>query len=687
VKTAASLRSIALAVPLIASVGFAAEQEFPAGGRIIDPKSHHLGSSNDPGWQDASPQPKGKRLEINFDARANSTEFVLAIRLRHVDDRWRLDLNGRRLGELRRGLEPQIGFFILAPGALKDGQNELAIVPVRTNSTDDIAVGPIAVYEQTFRDVLKLQPVAVSVADKRTGKAVPARITITDLKEQPVEVFYADRTNTATRLGTIYSRGEETEFELPQGDYLVYATRGMEWGRDRKKISVGKSKVVRAELRIEREVDTTGFVAADTHIHTVTFSGHGDASIQERMLTLAGEGVELAVSTDHNHNIDYRPYQREMRVTEYFTPVTGNEVTTPVGHMNGFPLDPKDEVPAFKLNDWVQLVDGIRAKGARFVQLNHPRWPSLEKCPVTVFGLNRGSGEFTNGWRFPFDGMELANALTPQADPLLLFGDWFALLNRGYKITAIGSSDSHTVGEPVGQGRSYVPSKTDDPTKIDVNDACERFLRGETTISLGIFADVTVDGRYKTGQTNSISDSSVNVRLRVQAPSWIAPRRALVFLNGQQVAEKVVPARSNRPTDETLRFNLPKPKQDAHFVCVVIGDGASHPSWRTGENFTLAATNPVFLDADGDGKYSSPRDSARFLLSRAGKSPDEQWAAASVVEDAIAVQMVSLMRKNLSGAQLTALDGRVREAAKQRPLFAEYVRLALPVKVEALQLR
>ena len=45
----------------------------------------------------------------------------------------------------------------------------------------------------------------------------------------------------------------------------------------------------------------------DTHIHTLELSGHGDASVVERALTLAGEGIELAIATEHNRVADYSP--------------------------------------------------------------------------------------------------------------------------------------------------------------------------------------------------------------------------------------------------------------------------------------------------------------------------------------------------------------------------------------------
>ncbi len=512
-----------------------------------------------------------------------------------------------------------------------------------------------------------LPTVTISVTDARTGKPIPARITITDTNNAPLTFRRSNRSgDVALRRGLVYTRGTATPLDLPPGDYNVYATRGMEWGRASKRISVRPSKPATVSLKIKREVDTTGFIAADTHMHTLTFSGHGDASIEERMLTLAGEGVEMAVATDHNHNIDYRPYQQQMQVTKYFTAVTGNEVSTPVGHINGFPLDPKDERPEFKLTNWVKLVSGIRDKGAKVVILNHPRWPHRGKDPLTGFGFDSGSGEFRQRGGFPFDAMELANTHVSQKEPLYVVYDWFALLNRGHKITGVAASDTHTVASPPGQGRSYVPSRTDDPIRIDVDEACDHFVRGDTTVSVGILADVIVDGRYKMGDTNTLRGKMVRVNLRVATPSWVKPRRAMVFLNGQAVVEQNVSSGfPKHPTNVRIEFELAKPAHDAYLVCVVTGDGVSHPSWTTKDRWTMAATNPIFLDADGDGQYSSPHALALAALQRAGESPDQQWQATTAADDVVAIQMLSLLRERWPEQEQAELVKRVHASGRQ----------------------
>ena len=83
------------------------------------------------------------------------------------------------------------------------------------------------------------------------------------------------------------------------------------------------------------------------------------------MLTLAGEGIELPVATEHNLNIDYRAC-RGAGVAEWFTPVTGNEVTTPAGHFNIFPVGSRfASPPDSRVTDWPRLMTALRATPAR----------------------------------------------------------------------------------------------------------------------------------------------------------------------------------------------------------------------------------------------------------------------------------------------------------------------------------
>src|SRR5207245_3174575 len=125
----------------------------------------------------------------------------------------------------------------------------------------------------------------------------------------------------------------------------IYAGRGFAYGIDSAKVSLRPGDSVSKSLAIRREVALDGWASCDTHVHTLTYSGHGDCTAEERVITLAGEGIELPVITDHNQQINLRGVAARLGVRDHFTPVVGNEVTTDVGHFNIFPVRP-DGPPA-----------------------------------------------------------------------------------------------------------------------------------------------------------------------------------------------------------------------------------------------------------------------------------------------------------------------------------------------------
>jgi hypothetical protein len=128
---------------------------------------------------------------------------------------------------------------------------------------------------------------------------------------------------------------------VPPGKYVVHVSHGFEWTTAVCAIEVPKEGSALLEATLERVVDTRGYISADLHLHTLTFSGHGDANVDERMITLCAENVEWAVATDHNHVTDYVPYVERLGAQKWIACTPGNEVTTTwIGHFNAFPFDP-----------------------------------------------------------------------------------------------------------------------------------------------------------------------------------------------------------------------------------------------------------------------------------------------------------------------------------------------------------
>ena len=162
-----------------------------------------------------------------------------------------------------------------------------------------------------------------------------------------------------------------------------------------------------------------GYVSCDTHVHTLTYSGHGDATLDERVLTIAGEGIELPIATDHNCQVDYHDAAVKHGVRRYFTPVVGNEVTTSVGHFNIFPVSAGGPIPDYQLKDWKAIYESIAQRtGAPVVILNHPRDLHSDYRPFGPEHHNAVTGENLDGWVLRANAMEVINSGAQQSDVL-----------------------------------------------------------------------------------------------------------------------------------------------------------------------------------------------------------------------------------------------------------------------------
>ena len=225
-----------------------------------------------------------------------------------------------------------------------------------------------------MEEVLAESTMDVDVWDGKIRRPIPSRITIVNMNGVLQQINTKPDESLAVRTGVIYTGSGKASFGIPAGKYKIYASRGFEYGVDSVMVVLKPGDHMQKKLVIQREVDTKGWISSDTHIHTFTYSGHGDATVAERILTIAGEGLELPIITDHNIAVDIKPIVEKMRMDSYFIPVTGNEVTTSVGHFNIFPVSPGARVTDHEAKDWNTLFQQIdKTPGVEAIILNHAR--------------------------------------------------------------------------------------------------------------------------------------------------------------------------------------------------------------------------------------------------------------------------------------------------------------------------
>jgi hypothetical protein len=479
-------------------------------------------------------------------------------------------------------------------------------------------------------------------------------LTRADGTLQPLRAEPADEL--AVRIGVVYTREGKATLSLSPGDYVLQAGRGMEWSVERSAISLSAGGAKKVALKLRREVPTEGWVAADSHIHTLTFSGHGDATLRERLLTIAGEGIELPISTDHNHHTDYAPIAVSTGVADRFTPVVGNEVTTKHGHFNAFPIDPEAKLVDHNEEDWSKLLPAIRATpGVEVITLNHPRDLHSGFIPFGNLQFNPKTGKHRDDAALQgIDAIEVITSGALQSDIHLLYRDWFALLNHGHRISAIASSDSHDVNRFIlGQGRTYVAANDADPANLDLDEVWRSYQQGRLLVSLGLLTQLKVNDRYGVGDLATGMADNIKVEATVLGPSWVQADHIELFANGTLIREQDIQDDHRAGEKARITWQLPKPKHDVHLVVIATGPGVREPFWEIPRPYqptskalasrVIGSTNPIWLDTDGDGKFQSAFAYAQALIRQHGSNREALREVLKNYDEAVATQVEALM--------------------------------------------
>ena len=572
----------------------------------MDPKTYHLGVEGLPEWRPFDgKKPHARELHLKLPGLRPDGASTLILHQQDVKEGWEVRFNQHPLGRLFTIEQAQVTTLEIPLDWMDPNQNELSLLAPK--AIDDIVIGPIQWVDAPLVPFLNQAQVQIHIVDGKSGQTIPGRITLTDDEGFLYPVHAEDGQSLAIRPGVVYTGHGKAHLGLAPGSYRLYASRGFEYGVHRQSLVVERGDFLKIECSLEHEVDTGGWIAADTHIHTRTFSGHGDATLEETMLSIAGEGIELAVATDHNHHTDYRPSAKTLGVAEHFTPVIGNEVTTAIGHFNIFPIHPEAPPPNHTLGSWQHLLTTMRGvEGVRVIVLNHPRNVHGDFSPMAPELFDPMSGIHAWASAMAFDGMEVITSAALQSDPMLLFRDWFALLNRGHRLVGLGSSDTHDISRfIVGQGRTYIRCEDELPSGIDIEEACQAFLNGRALISMGLWVNMTINDRFEVGDHVPVTQKPLDVQVEVAGPSWTTVEVVELYQNGKRIEQRLIQGGSKPGKKATVRWQVDALHTPSYLVAVARGPAVEEPFWTIPrpyqhasmdyQSMVIGATNPIWI--------------------------------------------------------------------------------------------
>jgi hypothetical protein len=413
--------------------------------------------------------------------------------------------------------------------------------------------------------------------------------------------------------GVLLATGDGT-VGVPAGTYDLLLLQGTEYESVRKSVTVGTDAVTEVDVTLEHTVKTGGWLAADMHIHTRQ-SFDSKLLAAHRVISEVSSGVQVIVPTEHGYHYDLTSILKTLDYGVRAVSIPGSEYNFQGGHAGIYPVvydptgpllgaPPWQEWPKPNMADPETYFPLIHQQaGSPLVVINHPRLP-----PDLGYFLNirwrPGMPLSTAGL---FDGIEVLNGYAMRPFEVAeLLQDWFALLNQGVRVTALGNSDTHRIDWlRAGYPRTWLGLPTSEPARLLPSDLREAIVKMRAVASNGPFVQLTIDGKAL-GETVSVQAGRVQATITADAPAWIDLTRLQIYRNGVLHQEIPITSRTHPALKVDVKIDVPT---DGWIVVLALGD-AGLPvdvigAVNGGQALPIALTNPIWLDADGDGKVKA----------------------------------------------------------------------------------
>jgi hypothetical protein len=426
--------------------------------------------------------------------------------------------------------------------------------------------------------------------DDGDGNMLPARASVVgfDPSRDPMNsqnlaglisnttAVFGDRTRNGEPFGvarTIFidASGDSGVVPIEPSSYQVVVSRGIEYSIHTENVGVGAGTTATVTATVERVIDSTGFIGADFHVHSVD-SPDSRVPNADRVVAMLGEGMDFFAATDHDIRFDYQPTIDALGATALLGTAVGEEITSfDYGHWNAWPMtvdsgqvnggavdfggaapDGQDYPSAGFYSETPETVMALAHAdpGTDTVQVNHIHShfgldggsglaidtaldPPESTVPAAARRLNPG---IMNFFTEDFDALEVwigdnraqifTNFLGQNA------GDWFNLINQGIVRTGVADSDTHTTTAGVsGFPRTMVASLSDDPGDLSLlaSSLSANVNAGRAFGTGGPMVRVSASAA-STGQTASLelgapltistTDGAVDITVEIQSPTW-----------------------------------------------------------------------------------------------------------------------------------------------------------------------
>lgn len=444
----------------------------------------------------------------------------------------------------------------------------------------------------------------IQATDLSGGVPLPVRIQVipaAGLETNPKAYGQLDERD--GRLHQEFAVSGQASLVVPPGEHRVIVSRGYEFELHDETVTVAAGETATVSAVLEHSVDSTGVMCADFHIHSHMSQDSNDP-IDHKVRGAVADGLEIPVSSEHEWVVDFGPVVEQLGLRDWAFGMPSEELSTwTFGHFGVVPLNPRPNALNNGAINWVDKtpaevfaeVHALPESPALIV--NHPRGGFTGYFSAMALDRATGTGK-SELWSDDFDALEVFNDSDFEANRDDSVADWFALLNRGWKIAAVGSSDSHHLRtSPVGYARTCLRFGHDDPRQLTANDVRDAMLAGQSIASGGLMMTVVGPSGEQPGATITGAGSSAELTVTVEAPSWIAADTLEIIVNGATVGtETVLPLGAGTSNRYVNVVDVPLDAGVTRNWVVLHAKGEGdldplHPGRRA-----FAVSNPIFFE-------------------------------------------------------------------------------------------
>ncbi|MFC4312500.1 CehA/McbA family metallohydrolase [Steroidobacter flavus] len=437
--------------------------------------------------------------------------------------------------------------------------------------------------------------VSVKTIDATTGRPTASRIHLTasDGKMYAPEDAYARVTGEGDR---VFHQTGTFRVQVPVGPVTLEAVKGFEYTPVKTTVLARAGKVAEIELKLQPLTDLSarGWYNGSTHVH-MNYAGNLHNTPANLMMMSAAEDQDMVneqVANKDNRILDYDLFIPGGKPHPISTPerllIVGQEYRPAFyGH-----------VFMFQLRDHLISPFTTGYEGTAIESLYPSNTDMLRKAKaqgatvgyVHAFGSKDPlAGTLGGGKGYIVDAaLGTTDALEWSYPGLGSFFPWYATLNNGLRVTAVGGEDSISsmqISKVVGSARTYV--HTGD-RGLDADAWFEGLRKGHAFVTTGPLVELTVNGQIPGNEIKlPAAGGEVSVEARVQS---ITPLESVALVSNGEVIEKI-PLSADRKSAQ-LSKKLKVARSGWYHL---RAEGNPKERYPLDAEFAQAFTNPVWV--------------------------------------------------------------------------------------------